>query len=119
MDARGLTAAARLTLRGTPHTHISTEPDTTDAARRNTDTQYHTKLNGWPRGMDRRRPIAMEEQPELNKEATRNADQLSRGKVSFRELHVAYGRKILADRAAWRAKLTTQPTSSDSVLIEL
>ncbi|GBP05406.1 hypothetical protein EVAR_76816_1 [Eumeta japonica] len=29
-DARGLTAAARLTLRGTPHTHIRAEPDTTE-----------------------------------------------------------------------------------------
>ncbi|GBP66570.1 hypothetical protein EVAR_44431_1 [Eumeta japonica] len=28
MDARGLTAAARLTLRGTPHTHTRAEPDT-------------------------------------------------------------------------------------------
>ncbi|GBP33609.1 hypothetical protein EVAR_32107_1 [Eumeta japonica] len=29
-DARGLTAAARLTLRGTPHTRIRAEPDTTE-----------------------------------------------------------------------------------------
>ncbi|GBP79496.1 hypothetical protein EVAR_59170_1 [Eumeta japonica] len=29
-DARGLTAAARLILRGTPHTHIRAEPDTTE-----------------------------------------------------------------------------------------
>ncbi|GBP20035.1 hypothetical protein EVAR_13801_1 [Eumeta japonica] len=37
-DARGLAAAARLTLRGTPHTRTRAEPDT-NAARRNTDTQ--------------------------------------------------------------------------------
>ncbi|GBP60808.1 hypothetical protein EVAR_85068_1 [Eumeta japonica] len=29
-DARGLAAAARLTLRGTPHTHTRAEPDTTE-----------------------------------------------------------------------------------------
>ncbi|GBP30857.1 hypothetical protein EVAR_91598_1 [Eumeta japonica] len=29
-DARGLTAAARLTLRGTPHTHTRAEPDITE-----------------------------------------------------------------------------------------
>ncbi|GBP33043.1 hypothetical protein EVAR_18521_1 [Eumeta japonica] len=29
-DARGLTAAARLTLRGTPHTYTRAEPDTTE-----------------------------------------------------------------------------------------
>ncbi|GBP02557.1 hypothetical protein EVAR_103318_1 [Eumeta japonica] len=30
MDARGLTAAARLTVHGTPHTHTRAESDTTD-----------------------------------------------------------------------------------------
>ncbi|CAG9784038.1 unnamed protein product [Diatraea saccharalis] len=42
-----------------------------------------------------------------------------RKKVPFRDIHTAYGRKILADRNEWRAKLAKQKITTDHPLIQL
>lgn len=39
-----------------------------------------------------------------NKDAARHPEHVPRGRITFRELHAAYGRKILADRNEWRMK---------------
>lgn len=45
--------------------------------------------------------------------------EVPRKKVPFRDIHTAHGRKILADRGEWRARLARQRTARDQPLIQL
>ncbi|XP_022819722.1 sesquipedalian-1 [Spodoptera litura] len=43
---------------------------------------------------------------------------MPRKRVPFRDIHTAYGRKILADRSEWRAKLSKQKEDTSKPLIQ-
>lgn len=51
----------------------------------------------------------------LDKDVIRNQEQPTRSKMSFRELHVAFGRKVLADKNEWRMKKMKPQESPDTV----